>query len=411
MTVLRVLTNSERSTLACPRRWWFRYDQGLTTSDSPMPLRTGSLWHQCLAAYYRSVQHPPVLTWDEVVAAVIAPWREQRAAWAEAHFAGIEEINRRSEVLEEDDQAAKLVAAMLQGYVAAWGAQDAERYEVLHVEAQVSRWLPHPVHGSALRDRLTVRGENGSRRAAAWRRWAYGGAVDLVVRDRSTGEAWVVEHKTTAESDLPTHLRKLHWDPQIRGYAWALADPLPVGDVREPVRVAGVIYDVARKKIPREPELLKDGSRLSKAKIDTTREVFLGAILHHGFNPDDYADVLEQASRNVFFARESYAFTDSELDDFARDAGHAALRVIAEGRAAYHPRQLTECGGPGRMLCPYLDLCAPGADGPMSRRSYSVLAIRHAEMHGEMAEPGVGAERMVATPTTISSIDPFTEGG
>ena len=53
--LLRVVSNSERSTFACQRKWSFRYLHGLTTDHSPTPLRMGSLWHLCLANLYGSL--------------------------------------------------------------------------------------------------------------------------------------------------------------------------------------------------------------------------------------------------------------------------------------------------------------------------------------------------------------------
>lgn len=386
-TVYRVITNSERRTFACEKKWFFRYHAGLTTSATPAPLRYGSLWHECLAAWYRSQCKMSVA---ELMAAVVAPWREFREQWQReqaAHNDGIID----SEAEDEDAEMAVLIEGMLAGYLSEF-ARDDEHWEIVAVEAQAAR-------------KLTLNDKIGD----IEREWLYGGALDLIVRERATGDLWFVEHKTTSNSDLTKYLRKLHWDPQIRGYAWILRAPVKESDV-ESMRVKGVIYNVARKKVPREPELLKNGKALSKAACDTTREVFLQAILRHGLNPDDYADQLEKLSGRAFFARERYVFTDPELDAFEADARAAALRIMRaeqEPMSVDHPRQVAVCTGPAASPCPYSNICIE--DGPMARKSFQVMNIRHAELKNEFAEPYVASLRACTRQETVQQHerDPF----
>lgn len=380
--------------MACKRKWWFRYIVGLDTGDSPVPLRTGSLWHQCLAALYRRIQAGTSLIPDwvaesnAITESVIVPWTEQRRSWAFRFFREAFNLARRDEVLAEDESTAEMIKGMLQGYVHDFGESDAAHWEILAVEAQVARWLRHPVTGAPIRDRTTM--VSGIVSQMRSRRWAYGGGIDLLVRDRRDGHCWLVEHKTTAETDIDSFLRKLHWDPQIRGYAWALRDPIASSDIREPVTVMGVIYNVARKKVPRIPDLLKDGLALSRAKIDTTRDVYLGAVYAHGFNPDHYADMLDSLKGKTFFGRERYHFTEPNLEDWERDVSYDALAAIATSKSAYFPRTQI-CTMHGAPDCQFASVCLE--DGPMARKNFTTMGIRHAELHGDFAEPYAAQER------------------
>lgn len=373
--LLRVLTNSERSTQACPRRWWFRYVEGLNTFGAA-PLRQGGLWHSCLASWYRSAC---TLTPNQLKTAVIEPWYESRKKWAE--------ITGDETQLEEDFTIQKSILGMLEGYVHQF-ASDATDWKVIAVEPQVCRQVINPLTGKPLADTVTLK--NGAKKR---RVWSFGGAMDLIIEFRD-GSRWMVEHKTTIERDLIHYTRKLHWDPQIRGYVWAAQRPMLIDGVSpEPMRITGVIYNVARKKIPEEPEPLKKGG-LSKAKdIDTTRDLYLSAIHRHGLNPDAYADVLEQLSTKKFFHREPYVFTDNEIDDAGLDICHVALQTKQAERAKYHPRQPSVCTGIASQPCQFKHICL--VDTPVGRSQFAVAGVRHEELTGDLAETYVAEMRDV----------------
>lgn len=401
--LLRIVTNSERNFFACQRRWWFRYVEGLTTSRTPAPLKAGSLWHQCLAAFYRAMRQGQVLNADDIHGLVIVPWLEKRMEFLDGQRTSHAMTSSPEDVeADEDEDMAALTWGMLGGYIEQW-KDDAEHWEILHVEAQAARAIT--ISKQVTDQTGTYRVKRGMKDrvkfadSSAPRTWVYGGAVDLLVRDRSTGLVWLVEHKTAGSSvNLRNYMGKLHWDPQIRGYGWMLADPIPQGDIREPYRVEGVIYNVARKKIPREPKLLEGAvKRLERRKdIDTTAEVFRQTCIKHGLDPDGYADQLEMLAQRgqTFFARETYFFTDPELKAFEREVVAHAQDIKRAERAEFHPMQTAMCvGGIVHTPCPYSGICL--ADGPMARKSYTVQTIRHAELTGDLAEPYVGKLRGV----------------
>jgi len=383
--LLRVVTNSERSSFGCQRRWAFGYLDGLTTSMTSAPLKQGTLVHQALGAWYESGM---VLTHAELIRDTVEPWLERRMEWADRAFEGHDYADqRRAELIAEDREIAAQSTAMMAGYIDQWLAPDSDHLEVIAVEPQMARYLKHPVTGRPIEDRPRIGG------VVRRRRWSFGGGVDVLVRDKRDGQTWAMEHKTTADRDLNQYLRKLHFDPQVRGYAWALADPIPSVSGVEPVNVAGVIYNVLRKKAPATPHVLKNGKGLSKASsIDTTREVYLKAILDNGFDPDDYVEILDKISRNQFFAREAYTFSSAEIADFEVDATHASLLILnASKPGTYHPRQVAACMGIAAYPCRYRSICLE--DGNMARANFTVKGIRHEELSGELCEPYTAQER------------------
>ena len=365
---LRVITNSERGTFACPRRWGWRYLDGLTTGDAAAPLRQGDLVHQCLAEYYRRNCD---MTLDHVVGAVIEPWIEKQTAWALENTSS----DAAEQRISENEDIAAQTLAMVEDYLKTYD-RDAERYEILAVEAQIARRLEGVV------DMPTM--PNGKRRK---RQWVYGGAVDLVVRDRSTGHALIMEHKTTAETDLESYCGKLDWDPQIRGYSWGLAQPIAgLATIDEPLDIRGVLYNVLRKKRPSIPKLKKDGTT-SKAKCDTTYDVFLSTLLERGEDPDDFRDILESLRHREFFRRELYPMPDIEKERFGHELMYSATALKEASRPnAYLHRQFSVCTGHRGTKCEYRHICLD-YDGDWRGHGFRKMTIRHRELEGDLCNP------------------------
>jgi hypothetical protein len=340
------------------------------------------LWDECLAAFYRD---RGAITVDQLYTGVIEPWLELRREYTSQQ-------NDADMLEEEDREVAALTRGMLDGYLAEY-ASDMAKYEVIAVKAQMARYLYNPETGEPLNDEVD----------GVIRHWAGGGEVDMIVRCRvpvtangvlfDAGEYLVVENKTTAETDWHSIFRKLAWSPQVRRYAWACAAPInhPDMDVREPLDIAGVIYNVARKGIPRVPEpLKKTPSRLSVAAIDTTLPVYLAAIRKHGFNPDHYADKLESLRGRTFFARHAVRFTAEDLEAYGFEVSHRAMEIMAEQHKPHHTAQESVCTGVAAFPCQYAPICH---DNAASRAGFSVRGIRHDELRGVMAEPYVAQQR------------------
>lgn len=387
---LRIVTNSERTTSACERKWAYRYVEGIVPKGwGPAPLRQGTLVHHLLGAWYREGMPDDVAGWRE---AIIDPWLQGEHSSLEQQALdedGVFDAERWAESVEIADEA----WGMFRHYVLEYGAHDRAAWEVLGVGLQAARFLGDP----RTRSRFLV-DEGG-------RIWVQGGETDLLVRERDTGLTWIVEHKTTQETKLDSYCRKLLLDPQIRGYAWAIHDPIAsLSDVKTPIDVAGVLYNVLRKAVPREPEPLKPRKEgdpspgLSRDKrIVTTAAVYRAAIQRHGFNPDNYLDILQELERKRFFARERVFLSPRELRDWHDDAAWWAIGRMREERAPYHPRQVSVCQGVAPQPCAYASICLE--DGAQSRASYVARSVRHEELRGELASPWpTNAARPLAAP-------------
>lgn len=401
--LLRILTNSERTSSACARRWWWRYHLGFSGFDSPAPLRQGSLVHRMLAAWYWSGM---VLTIDELARDVVGPWQAERRAHVIANLPE-RDIGDR---LAEDMEIAQTALGLVGHYLLHWGDRDRAAWEVIAVEASFARGIPHPKTGKP----IVVMSPDGKRKT-----WVHGGQVDLLIRDRTTGLYWFVEHKTMADEDFEGYFRKLHLDTQVRGYAWALRAPIDIGSdmfsatITAPVAVVGVIYNAIRKAVPRVPPLLKPkpatrnnphpvSEGLSRAKIDTTRDMYLATILANGFDPGAYADILADLESKRFFGRQHYPITDRELDGWIVDHARWALETAARTKLPIDeppPMQTSLCNDFHRR-CEFASLCIE--DGLENRRSFRVRTVRHEELPGAYGEPSAMAERVALGVVTAS---------
>lgn len=389
---IRVVTNSERQTMGCLRKWGHAYKERLIPAgDSPAPLRMGGLWHDVMAAWYRSAC---TMSADHLHAAVIQPWWERRVDY-------LERAGRTDpEGLQDAREMAELAHGMATGYVQRYAQEDVERWEVLHVEAQVARFLLRP-DGRPMRDVTHVDGRR------TFRRWAFGGAMDLMLRLRSTGHIYIMEHKSSSAHDVVEDAHSFVVHPhQVRGYAWACAQPaaLEGNAITEPVQVRGCIYSLARKVVPRAPEAVKGDpvdvsrgrgwyevdpetgknvvKRLSIKSIDTTRDAYLQEVQRRGLNPDAYADQLEKLHGKVFFHRAPADFTAEDMADIEREVTHGAQSIRDAERAAYLPRTHI-CRAPGAPPCAYEDVC--NRDTQMVRAGYRTKTVLHAELSGVMA--------------------------
>src|SRR5690242_16184902 len=152
---------------------------------------------------------------------------------------------------EADPYAKARAEAMLAGY-AIVHAEDAERYEVLSVEAEFRAPLLNPETG------------------AESRTFRLGGKIDAVLRERANGRVLIMEHKTSSEdiSRGSVYWRRLRMDPQVSIY---FAGARALGLDPE-----GCIYDVLgkAKQRPYQPGAKRSEPESPAAFRDRLMDVF-----------------------------------------------------------------------------------------------------------------------------------------
>ncbi len=160
---MRNISNSEVATwLTCRRKYYYEFDLNLQPNIQGTALSRGILLHEILAHYYEALKK-----WDGGASGLVAPGNKRHdqavkvARAALAQFMGAADQFAIETVMEVD--------RLLAGYWAFY--QGNPEWEIIEVEKQYN---------------LSITGE-----------YTYSMRLDLLVRERSTGDLAIVDHKTT----------------------------------------------------------------------------------------------------------------------------------------------------------------------------------------------------------------------
>jgi hypothetical protein len=275
-----VVTNSMlKSFRRCPRQFYYKYVQRLKPKvEKSRPLKMGTWMHYLLEEYYAG-----------------RDWKVKHA-----------ELSRQFSALfdEEKEELGDLPVdckRLMLSYLWHYGANKQDPFHGWEVE-KTEFILEAPLYGEVI-----LRGK-----------------IDLSVSDRYG--RWLVDHKNMKQ--FPNFAFRL-LDTQSALYLW-LARELGI-------EVEGFIWNYLRTKAPSVPALLKDGTRLSKAKCDTDYPTLVKAIRAHELDPAPYRDWLtvlkndrwevDKMQTSHFFHRAVMEKQDDMLDRVAAEAVHTYQRM------------------------------------------------------------------------------------
>ncbi len=239
----------------------------------------------------------------------------------------------RATVASIDDTAFAKAEIMMAAYDARWAPTMCE-WEVLGVEMEFITTITG-------RKRLRVAGK-----------------IDKLIRKRSDGSVWFVEHKTTG-ADLSagsTYWQKLRMDPQVSIY---------FGGCRElghdPV---GCLYDV----IDRPGQKLLKATPIEQRKYTKpTAKEPVSRLYSNQRETDETVEEFRErvggliaADPAIYLARTEVVRLESELEESARDVEETALQIRASATADHAPRNANACFMYGRT-CEFLSACDASA--------------------------------------------------
>lgn len=312
---LPVLTTSATRTFrACPRLYWFTYEQGYRPIYVDPNRRFGTLGHFGLEAWWTT--------------------RMQRPTEPESWLAAALQALTDSDTGQGDAFELARAEVLLVGYHARWAE---EPMEVLAVEREFTAPLVNPATG------------------AASRTWGFAGKIDAIVR-LPDGEVWAVEHKTSSEdfSDGSDYRTRLLLDPQVSNY---LAGARTLG-----FEVKGCLYDVIGKPAQRpkkkvaevkmtkgskkEPPRPCANQQLEDETVDEYRERVAAVVAER---PDD------------FFSRFKVVRLEHEAREAAFDIWQAGVQIREARNDVVWPRNPDVCKRYGRS-CDFLGVCTGQAD-------------------------------------------------
>lgn len=166
-------------------------------------------------------------------------------------------------------------------------------------------------------------------------KFRFAGRVDGVWRSNVDGKLYLHEIKTT--SSIDNRIGQLQFEMQPTAYMVAMQEVY-----NEPI--AGVVYTLIRKKLPVEPDVLKNGMLSQNKGIDTTPELYLTSIKKHHTGITNveikaqYGEILNQLLNqpNKFFRRVLVTRSNAQLEEMrntlyqvARDMTNTKLSLYA----------------------------------------------------------------------------------
>ncbi len=331
---------------SCRRRHHLEYHLGYRPTESGHSLRFGQLVHEGLEAWW-----------------LAAKAKRPQDEW-------LAEAMRALTEREADELDLAHAQVLLMAYHLRW--KD-EPYEVLAVEARFEGPLINPKTGAESRN------------------WRLGGKLDVLVRDRRTGEPVVIEHKTSSEDVSPgsTYWSRLRMDGQVSIY-WVGASFLGQ-------RVERVVYDVLSKpqhELKAVPVVDEHGNkvvhdangervRTAQGKWRQTGDAAQGFILQT--RPETLDEhklrLVEEIGKapERWLSRGDVVRLDAEMFEAMQDVWHLAQSLRDEERLGRFPRNPDACCQPGRV-CPFFSVCTGEASLEDERRF-----VRNTDVHPELA--------------------------
>ena len=335
--VVKISTTERQTFKRCRLQWHFS-SYGRLNLEPILPdtrLWFGTGVHAALEAYYGE-RVDPVEYW---------------LAWTEEEFQRLDALGfiRSGEEWENLYAHRELGRGMLLNYVAF--ATENDDFQVVATEQQFEVPIRRP--GSSQHVGFLV------------------GRFDGICQT-ADGRFWLLEHKTAAQAWSPYMFVD---DDQTLGYLWAAQQLFP-----KPL--AGVYFNILRKKLPKPPRVLQNG-KLSVAKDqDTTYEVYAATIQEQGLDPAEYTSILDHLREkgNSFFQRERVLRSPREIEVFGAQLYDEYIDMASDPRI--YPNLTWDCA----WGCDYRSLCQAwrnGEDWEMIARAQ----FRTRDLSGTTYEP------------------------
>jgi hypothetical protein len=331
-----LITNSRKACFQlCPQLERYTYELGYRPLAKEEPLAFGTCFHAALDAWWKA--HG-----TGTPAAALAS--------AQAAISG--------HAGDLDPAAVIKARVLMDGYDARW-TSSMEDLEVLAVELEF---------------RAPLRSPNGR----AFRGIRIAGKIDKVIRRRSTGEVWNVEHKTSG-ADLTAgsaYWQKLRMDSQVSMYF--------DGAKAHGYDLAGCIYDVIAKPeqrpykatAPDARKFTKDGKLYaSQREVDESLDEFRARL----------TNIVAEAPES-YFQRADVIRLDTELAAARKDVYEVARLMRMARTAGLSPRNPAACHAFGRP-CSFLTICE-GSGTLDDDTRFKRLQFPHPELDNNPKEKG-----------------------
>jgi len=320
----RIETNSSMACfMACPRKYFYRYELLLTPSDEAKPLRIGRIVHDAISKYLSGMRSV------EVEKFILGSFREGQAELIDPSM------------LSNDENVS---ISCFRRYAETFGV-DAN---VVEVEKEFTMDVVHPFEMDTLETKMA-------------------GKIDGLML--VGGQKWIIEHKTVS-SISGDFVLGLTIHPQALTYLAAF--PASVG----------VAFNLIKKiEIPEKPKLLKNGKSLSIDKRqNTTVGLFMEAIKENGFNVSDYSEVLEVIrNKEADIVRHWLTYSDEIRTQFELSLYENLKRLEVCAEIGTWPMNFHSCSG-NYGKCQFFDVCSSREKQGTIETIFRVRDRKHEEL-------------------------------
>lgn len=293
----------------CQQAYDYKYNQKLSPKTKAVPLRRGTWVHACLEARDNGEN------WVEVI-------KKLKAEEYDKLF-----VEEKAELGDLPAEVFRIMRAYHQTYQLI----DAE-YETVVCEQSFMIRIP----GTTI---------------------VLTGIIDKIMRHKSTGKIWCVEHKTMKNTP-PTEEFRIT-DIQTANYTWVMEQIAPhLGFKREDI--AGVIFDYIKTKPPTIPDTLKNGELSKRKNIDCDKWTYLACIKRAGLDPANYEDILTELEHKVFFQRIPMAKSVPMVKLVLQEIINTGTQIQALSPHCLARNLNWTCDRP---KCEYRDLCIADLQG------------------------------------------------
>jgi len=242
-TFMEIHTSSRNCFRRCRRKWYLRDVERLQpVGATSFPLWFGTGFHWALENL-----HGDLLFDDPKEAFTV-------------YYNAFDE----KELPPDAEESVDLAFGMLDHYLNYWLKRRGGEYKTLYVDGEAQTEVDFTLTLPALSEELGIE-------------IIYKGTFDRVVED-SDGNIWIEDYKTASSIDTS----KLETDPQISMYKWA-------AESWYGMPIEGVLYTQFKKKVPKEPRILKSG-KLSTAKNQATTYALYKEELDRRFPDGNYSE-------------------------------------------------------------------------------------------------------------------------
>lgn len=312
MTTPEIHISDVRTFKSCRRKWMF--SSGLRRNLEPIvpytPFFTGRAVHYCLQQMYRN--HGDATQLLPSLDAFIA---KETASWVQPLW------DTELQMVEEQKE---LISGIFKHYIL-WRWVN---------RADPRMWYDQNLSFVSLEHSFNVALPGVKARLA--------GRFDGVVRDLH-GEYWVWENKTARSID---ELQKsLANDEQCGTYIYAARKLFNVP-------IAGVIYNIMRKKVPTTPQILKNGYLSQNHSIDTSAEWYQSTVdltypdMSQQDKLDNFGPFIEELRldpKKRFFARMPVRRSAEEIDLLIHNLTATARDMLSKRLVEYPSPSVINC--------------------------------------------------------------------